>query len=162
MPSYSQPFRRGKLWFGNQVAIWTCVPEHLDSTKNTWDYLNRKGLCPHFLWDPYTGELIEGVSPDYTGTMHAGAGYSVAVMADPEDPFTQYPLEGSESLRGALKGLGVPEVWPKGPPGSYVAYKAVQRYFEPGHYSANQINPEWVGIGNIDVGRIHGTHAAGV
>jgi len=159
MHSFSPVFRRGRFHSGSKVAIWTAIPDHLDSTRNTWDYLNRRGRCPHFLWNPKTGDLIEGVKPEYSGTFFPGYGYAVAVMCDPEDPFTHYPLEGSESLCKALEGLGVPEVWPKGPPGLYVAYSALQRPLRPGHYSANQINPDWTGVGAIDIGRLHGANA---
>lgn len=160
MQSFSPAFLRGKPFSGNQVAVWTAVSEHLDSTRNTWDYLNRAGKCPHYLWNPRTGDLVTGVSHSYSGTLYPGTGYVVAVMADPKDPFTSYPLDGSVRLCEALSALGVPEVWPYGPPLSYGHPRASQRVFPPGHYSADQINPEWTGVGPIDIRRIHGTHSA--
>jgi hypothetical protein len=155
MPSFSPAFSRGKpREQGDLIALWFGVDTHLDSTRNTWDYLNRKGTVPHFLWHPSTGELVAGAPLDHTGTMWSGSyAVCVAVVCDPADPFTDYPLRGAESLCEALRSAGVPEVWPLGPPSSVVAPRAVRGRLEPGHYSIDQIGKA-PGIGAVDIARL--------
>lgn len=160
MPSFSPVFRKGKDSPVLPFAVWSAVSDHLDSTRNTWDFLNRVGKCPHFLWNPSTGEEIEGISLERRATFLPTSGIQIAVMADPEKPFTDAPVIIRGLIFKALESLGVPQVWPFGPPSLYGIQRKV---FEPslslGYYSANQLNPDWRGIGSIDVRKMYGTDA---
>jgi hypothetical protein len=155
MRSFSPAFSKGRPRLsGDLIALWFGVDVHLDSIRNTWEYLNRKGTVPHFLWHPSTGELVEGAPLDHTGTMWSGSyAVCVAVVCDPADPFTDHPLRGAESLCEALGSAGVPEVWPFGPPSSVAASRAVRGRLKPGHYSIDQIDKA-PGIGAVDIARL--------
>lgn len=166
MPSYSPVFSKGKPRVCLPIVIWFGVDAHLDSTRNTWDFLQRRGTLPHFLWNPSTGDVVEGVPLDHSGTMlRDSQGVTVAVICDPLNPFTDIPsmkgyLEGAEILAETFKALGVPDIWPLGPPSPREHPRAIQRPLWPGHYSADQIDSRLQGIGAIDVRRLHGSYAA--
>lgn len=154
MPSFSPIFNKGKQQKTPTVVIWTTVGEHLDSTRNTWDYLNKRDLTVHLLWNPATGDIVEGVPPNYQGTMFKVEGFKIAVIGDPLSPFTSAPLEGCELVCEAFNSLGVPSVWPKGPPSLTSPLRGIQGALKPGHYSADQINPDFRGVGPIDTRRL--------
>lgn len=159
MPSFSAAFRKGRSLPVSRFAVWIGVSDHLDSTRNTWDFLNRVGKVPHLLWNPKSGEVILGISLERQAHLVSTTGIQIGVICEPEKPFTDTPLEGSEIVCETMTNQGIPDVWPYGPPTLYGVYRGIQNPSEPGNYSANQINPEWTGIGPIDVRKIHGTHA---
>lgn len=135
------------------------MSDHPDSTLNQWNYLNRVGRVPHLLWNPQTGDVWAGVDPGYAGTVWPVVGViQVLAMAGPEDTLTGHPLHGSEVVAEALEEWGVPPLWPAGPAPFYGPLRAIQRA-SPGNYPAQYFNPEWEGLGQLDLRRIHGTHA---
>ena len=156
-------FRSGGFHEGRfPVCIWQVVSVHTDSTKNTFDYLNHMGHCPHFVWNPYTGEIIECLPLDQAGCLFTGQinrcgkpAIQTAVVGTREEPFTDSPLKGAEILFRALKDQGVPPLWPKGPPSLTDDSRAVYRGItEAGHYSVSQLHPGFLGIGSIDIRKL--------
>jgi hypothetical protein len=159
----SLAYRKGRQGEVRPFVVWSAVADHLDSTRNTWDFLNRSGKTPHLLWNPSTGEVLEGIPLDRQATYLPSSGVQLAVIADPSKPFTDMPLEGSEIVSKTLEPLGVPEVWPYGPPSlTSLLTNLFETSLAPGHYSANQLNGDWPGIGSIDIRRLHDrAYAAG-
>ncbi len=160
MPSYSLAFRRGKELPVNSFVVWTSVSDHLDSTRNTWDFLNRTGKVPHLLWNPRTGEVIDGIPLSRRATLLPSSGVQLGVICSTGDPFTKYPVNGWHLISERLEPLGIPEVWPNGPPSlSVQMLRSFEGSLQPGHYAANQINSDWTGIGPVDVRKINGADA---
>lgn len=147
----------------NPVCVWQVVAVHPDSVKFTFNYLNQMGHSPHFVWNPFNGDLIECIPLDEAGTLfsrsvnQAGSPLvQIAVVAERETPFTSSLLSGFEKLSEALKGVGVPSLWPKGPPTLTGHLRGVQRgSIAAGHYSIDQLDPSFFGTGPIDTGRLH-------
>lgn len=154
-----QVFRRGKPQTETPIALWGVVSDHLDSTLNQWNYLNRVGRVPHLLWNPLTDNVWEGVPISHAGTVWPVVGaVQVLIMASPEDSLTGHPLYGSETVAEALNDWGVPSLWPAGPAPFYGPLRGLQRA-KPGNYPAQYFNPEWEGLFGMDLRRIHGTYA---
>jgi hypothetical protein len=156
-------FRSGGSHLGkNPIAVWQVVSVHQDSIKNTFDYLNYLGHCPHYLWKPDTGEVLQCLDLDEAGRLFSKdinqGGYpciQIAVLGDRTKPFTDDPLNGGASIFKALKDRGVPEVWPKGPPSLKGGYTEVFRgTLEAGHYSVDQLDPAYLGVGQIDIRKL--------
>lgn len=163
MPSYSPVFRKGKTRIQEDlIALWFSVDAHLDSTLNTYEYLQRKGTLPHILWNPREGDVLFPVPMDHTGTIWGGSyAVCVAVVCTPAEPFTDMPLYGAESVLEALKFQGVPQVWPMGPPSFTEHHRTIHRHLKPGHYSIDQIDSKSQGVGAIDTAKLFraGAHA---
>jgi hypothetical protein len=156
-------FRNGGIHLGdNPICVWQVVSVHPDSVKNTFDYLNHLGHCPHFIWNPYTGESFQCLDLSEAGRLFSRevnqAGrpcVQVAVLADRQAPFTDGPLEGWQELSGALRDVGVPPVWPKGPPSAQGGPGETLRGSpEAGHYAVNQLDNRYLGVGSIDIRKL--------
>jgi hypothetical protein len=144
------------------VCVWQVVSVHPDSVRNTFSYLNQVGHCPHLIWDPVSGDMVFASTPYQAGSLFTPeinrAGhplFQIAVLGDREKPFTDTPLEGSEIVFKTLKRLGVPPVWPKGPPSlsghSTAVFSGIPA---AGHYSVDQLDAAFLGTGPIDIGRL--------
>jgi hypothetical protein len=144
------------------VCVWQVIEIHPDSVKNTFDYLNHIGRCPHLVWDPVSGDVIQGLPPYVAGSLFSQeinrAGkplIEVAVLGHRGDPFTDGPMKGYRWLFKALESWGVPQVWPKGPPPfaahSVNVFKGISA---AGHYSIDQLDSAFLGTGPIDIGRM--------
>lgn len=138
-----------------RFVVWSVCSVHPFSAVNTVDYLNRTHRTPHLVWDPFFGRILEVTPLDqqalYLSKEVKQDTIQVVVCADDQLPFTQQPMEGSESLLETFRRLGVPQVFPFGIPSRYVSSTAIRRPSEPGHYSADQLDPDLDGCGPIDV-----------
>ncbi len=154
-----QVFRRGKPQTEHPIALWGVVSDHVDSTLNQWNYLNRVGRVPHLLWNPSEDQLYEGVSPAYAGTVWpVSRVIQILVVANLDDPPPDMALEGAVAVAEALNDWGVPPVWPAGPAPFCGPLRALRKA-SPGNYPAKYFNPEWEGLGDLDMRRIHGAYA---
>lgn len=142
--------------------MWQVVSVHPDSARNTFDYLNQVGRCPHYVWDPVSGDLIQGIELYDAGCLYSKdinqAGrplVEIAVLGDRDRPFTDTPLKGYGTLFKALESVRVPQTWPKGPPSlpaqTVSVFKGITA---PGHYSIDQLDSSFLGTGPIDIGRL--------
>lgn len=161
--SFSPAFSKGKPRVQEDlVALWFGVDVHLDSIRNSYDYLQRKNTVPHILWHPEEGQVLFPVPMEYTGTMWGGDyAVCVAVICDPEVPFTSGPMAEAEVVLEALRFQGIPNRWPMGPPSFSEHHRTVHKRLKPGHYSIDQILQDARGVGSIDVHALFraGTHA---
>lgn len=161
--SFSPAFNKGKPRVQEDlIGLWFGVDVHLDSTRNTYEYLQRKGTLPHILWNPAEGEVVWPVPMDHTGTMWGGDyAVCVAVLCSPDEPFTSGPLREAQSVLEALRFQAVPERWPMGPPAWTEHHRTIHKRLKPGHYSIDQIDDDAQGVGSIDVQNLFraGAHA---
>lgn len=93
------------------------------------NYLRQEGYEPHLLWDPTTGQIgqflpanVSGYALEHpSGTTQTNREGSVCIQIEVADhgqtwDITSTPMKGWNSIRAWLALLGVPEVWPVGPP----------------------------------------------
>lgn len=163
MPSSFHAYRNGGEHGGTvPCVVWNVVTAHIDSALNTFEFLNNSGHCPHYIWDPVTGELINPIDTAHAGSMfdpqvnHGGRPLiQIGVVHSRDTPFTDTILCGFEILTETFKSLGIPSVWPKGPPALESYSEALWRGVnQSGHYAINQLTGDWAGIGNIDTRRL--------
>lgn len=169
MVSFSLGYRSDGEHLGSSpVAVWQVVAVHPDSARLTARYLDRVAHCPHFVWDPRSGEVIECVPLDRAARLfsreinRAGAPLIQVAVVGPRDVlFTDTPMRGAEILFKTLESSGVPEVWPMGPPTLQgLSEGRLGVSLAPGHYSIDQLDSSFLGIGPIDVRKMRYERAA--
>lgn len=91
-------------------------------------YLNRVGYQCHLIWNPVSGEIIQMIPSDragralrnLTGGVQTNRQGSVCtqieVVGRAVNPFTDGPMVGRETVLEWVRSLGIPDVWPAGPP----------------------------------------------
>jgi hypothetical protein len=143
------------------VACWNAYSVHHNSVRNTFDYLNRINRMPHYIWDPFNGDLFQCLSLDVAGRQYGrdinrggNPCIQVAVCAYGNLQITDTLCKGLGGLLETLRGLGVPDLFPLGVPSPYGrSYGLLRAFPEPGHYAGNQIDPSLDGIGRLNVHR---------
>lgn len=144
------------------VAVWNIETAHHSSIRNTIDFLNRLNRMSHFVWIPWVADPVQCLPLDVAGRQYSkeinrgGAPCIQITVCLPSggSRMTDYPCEGLGGLLETLRGLGVPDAFPLGPPSPYAASWGLLRAFPaPGHYAGNQVDPGLDGMGRVNVRR---------
>lgn len=145
----------GSMVGGPKRAIWHTTENdpHKTTAYTIAQYLNRVGYQVHIVWNPVTGEIVQMIGSDRAGrglrnesggvqTNREGAVcVQVEVVAHAKEPFTKYEMKGREAIISYLRSLGVPDVWPGGPPPASPGTKHVSNATwnsKGGHYGHSQ------------------------
>src|SRR5882757_8921669 len=145
----------GSMLGGPKRVIWHSTENDPNRTSayTIAEYLNRMGYQVHVIWNPVTGELIKMIPADRAGrglrnlaggieTNRGGdVCVQIEVVAHAATPFTQYEMKGLDRIMAWVRGLGVPDVWPGGPPPRYPGTAHVSTATwntKAGHYSHSQ------------------------
>lgn len=112
--------------------------------------LNMTGDQPHWIYHPITGETVQMTSESYRATAcHSPArAIVVVVVGSPEKGFTAFDCPSLGKLLGKLPRLSF---WAYGPPTGVPVRRTPNL---PGHYSGDQISPDYPGVGQIDIRRL--------
>jgi hypothetical protein len=164
----------GSMAGGPPRVIWHSTEN--DPTKTTAatiaDYLNRRGYQVHLVWNPVTGETIQMIPADRAGRGVQHTGYpetnrmgdvciQIETVAHAAQPFTRYEMKGLDSIMAWLRGLGVPDVWPGGPPPAADRTAHVSSTVwatKGGHYSHSQVpENDHDDPGAIDISKLFAT-----
>lgn len=146
----------GSMIGGPKRAVWhTTENDPKDTTaSNIADYLNRVGYQVHLVWNPVSGEIIQMIPADRAGRglRNADGGVQtnregdvcvqVEVVSYAAKPFTNGPMVGRERIVNWLRSLGIPDVWPDGPPpavGHESSRSTTKWVKKSGHYSHSQV-----------------------
>lgn len=131
-----------------------------------------QGFCPHLTWDPTTGRIVQHLPFDIAASTLAHKGdphtnrlgaIQIEVVGYARVPFTDGPCVGLDEIVALIDQLGVPRVWPAGPPLPYPqSYGAGNGQRDPwlwsnvpGWYAHSQIPGNDHGDpGPIDIARI--------
>lgn len=93
-------------------------------------YLERMGYCPHILWNPFTGEIIQYYpasvggralmynNQDGTACVQIEVFFTPGCIVDgvKYNTVAETPCVGLEGILEWTDSLGIPRVWPMGPP----------------------------------------------
>lgn len=145
----------GSMLGGPKRVIWHSTEN--DPTRTSAytiaEYLNRVGYQVHMVWNPVTGEIVQMIPADRAGrglrNLNGGVQTNregdvcvqIEVVAHASKPFTQYEMKGLDKIMKWVRGLGVPDVWPGGPPPKYPSTDHVSAAVwnsKAGHYSHSQ------------------------
>jgi hypothetical protein len=94
------------------------------------NYLQNQAYCPHIMWNPFTGYMEQYYPASQSARALAAWNQDGAACVQIETFFTpgcvvdgvrydtvaDTPLKGFDTLLRWLDGLGIPRVWPMGPP----------------------------------------------
>lgn len=140
-------------------VVWFTTEDYPDDTSALLvaQRFIRSGRTPHVVWHPGNGELLQILPADrknllYPRTRDASNAFLVAVVGRENTPFTD---DGCMNLHHIVKfteGLGVPRIWPLGPP--HIDSRPSAGISTPGHYGASQVDTRLHGPGAIDINRI--------
>jgi hypothetical protein len=153
----------GVMSGGPARAVW-----HITSNAHDWTFKNELGwftgggaaVAPHLLWEPFTGELAQffpassrslslqndgAVKTNRTGVyciqvetvFTAGETVGGKKYATVRDT----PCKGLDQIMAWLRSLGIPDVWPGGPPTAFARDTVPLATWlgEGGHYGHHQI-----------------------
>jgi hypothetical protein len=100
-------------------AIW--LSNGLDESYSaplTARYLNATYSPVHIVWDPSTGTVIQmlstAITAPYRAIPRAEREGSILIMAT--TPLTSRPLAGLDDIMTFIRGHGIPNIFPSGPP----------------------------------------------
>lgn len=164
----------GSLLGGPRRVVWHSTEN--DPTKTTAatiaHYLNRVGYQCHLVWNPVTGEIIQMIPADRAGRALGNApggietnrGGSLCVQIEvvgrAARPFTSSEMKGRSAIIEWLRGLGIPDVWPGGPPPAAPGTRHVSAATwknSSGHFSHSQVpENDHNDPGAIDIRRLFG------
>ncbi len=169
----------GSMTGGPKRVVWHSTENdpYKTTARTIADYLNRVGYQVHIVWNPVTGETIQCIPANRAGRglRNAAGGVQtnregdvcvqIEVVARAAHPFTQYEMKGLPEIMGWVRGLGVPDVWPGGPPPAAPGTRHVSAKVwtsQAGHYSHSQI-PEnnHNDPGAIDIKKLFGGGSQG-
>lgn len=164
----------GSMTGGPERVVWHSTENdpHKTTARTIANYLNRVGYQVHIVWNPVTGEVIQMIPADRAGRglRNASGGVQtnregdvcvqIEVVAHAAEPFTRHEMKGLDAIMSWVRRLGVPDVWPGGPPPASPGTRHVSARVwtrEAGHYSHSQV-PEnnHSDPGAIDIKRLFG------
>ncbi|MFC3299651.1 hypothetical protein FJV46_10750 [Arthrobacter agilis] len=158
-------------------GTWHITADRLDpvtmaqpARANVWNYLRNVGYCPHLLWDPFDGYLVQAYPADVGARALSRWNEDGAVNLQVEIYFspgvirggTQYlsvdqtPCTGLEEIVDWMESWGVPPVWPLGSPTWESTQDADVWNARAGHYGHIQVPGE----NHRDPGPMPGLRAA--
>ena len=164
----------GRLSGGAPRVVWhtTESDPHDTSALSVAHQLNNLDRQPHVVWNPLTGETVQMIPATLAArALHGGSGaepsregrlcIQIEVIGFADDPFTEGPLQGLDTIMRWLDSWSVPRRWPAGPPGrageTYgLSGRGSRRLWaQGGHFGHSQV-PEagHGGPGPIDVHKI--------
>lgn len=111
---------------------------------------------PHFTWDPSTGEIVQHIAlnraaralKNLSGGVQTNRDgvIQVEVIGYAVKPFTDGPLRCLEVLQGVWRRLGIPELFPAGPPlpyprsyGAANGQRSTATWARAGHFGHSQV-----------------------
>jgi hypothetical protein len=153
----------GAMSGGPARAVW-----HITSNATDWTFGRELGwftgggasVAPHLLWDPFTGEIAQFFPADSRSLSLQNAGdirvnRTGAYCVQIETVFTagetvggrryatvrDTPCKGLPGIMAWLRGLGIPDTWPGGPPASFARDTVPMDTWtgHGGHYGHHQI-----------------------
>lgn len=146
----------GSMLGGPVRVVWHSTEN--DPTKTSAatiaHYLNRVGYQCHLIWNPVSGEIIQMIPADRAGRALGNASggietnrggrivVQIEVVGRAAQPFTNGPMKGRGQIIAWLRGLGIPDVWPGGPPPAAPGTRHVSAATwknHSGHFSHSQI-----------------------
>jgi hypothetical protein len=172
----------GELRGGAPRVVWQTLETdpRLVSARSAAECLDRLGRCPHLVWNPLSGEIVQLIPVLRAGRGLGGRGGLIAASACPQadtasvntegrlcvqigvigsarDPFTSGPMTGVDLILTWLDTWRIPRSWPAGPPAAH-AYEHGPRsrrlWARGGHFGGSQVPDCYAaGPGAIDIER---------
>lgn len=162
---------------GAPRAVWTVTgsdPRAWSAREEALRMLDG-GRTSHLVWNPLTGEVAQTLAATRRGRLELGCtrlngvrldhGHEgrvclvVAVVASPEEPFTDGPMCGLEPILAWLDSWGIARVWPAGRPGtgSRTTEGGARLWARGGHFGHDQVPGSCSkGPGRLDTARLLG------
>jgi hypothetical protein len=138
------------------------------SVRSLAQRLDKQNRAAHLIWDPGSGEMVQLLPVMRAGRLLCGdvgregrICVQIMVIGRAQDPFTDGPMVGLDSIMPWLDAWGVSRRWPAGPPlpspQSYHSGRHRRPWARGGHFGCSQV-PETTGPdpGGVDVRRITG------
>lgn len=117
-------------------AVWHITWDALseDGSQPDFDavanYLKRMAYCPHLMWDPWTGRVVQfypasvggralnAWNEDGSANIQIEVFFSPGAVRDGKryDTVAETPCVGLDKILAWLDGFGIPRVWPMGAP----------------------------------------------
>lgn len=141
-------------------AVWAISgddPEKV-SASQVAQRMNIRMTQPHLVWNPADGEVVQMIEPGrenrFVFSPSLRRTFVVLVVGRENPVFTDYPEQHLQELLTHIPRT-VPDDWPMGPPTTLrLAFKGVLS--KPGHYTADQLWPNALPAGPIDIRRMAG------
>lgn len=144
-------------------ATWHITADRLDANGvqppfgNVSAYLERVGFCPHLMWDPFTGAVVQYYpanvgaraltrwNGDGAVNIQIEAYFAYGVNRDGRKwgSVAETPCRGLDGILAWLDSWGIPRVWPAGAPqlsGNVQDANIWNR--QAGHYGHSQVPGE--------------------
>lgn len=104
----------------------------------TANYLNASARPPHLIWDPLDGSLVQLIQADrkgrYAPLQARTEAIQIVAVSPPGQPFTSGPCVGLDLIMEWLRSLGIPDIFPLGPPTG----KPREPILQAGHYALSE------------------------
>lgn len=144
-------------------ATWHITADRLDDNgnqppmDNVGKYLENVAYCPHIMWDPFTGRMIQYYPADVgaraltrwneDGVHNVQVEIYFAYGTNREgkrwNSVAETPCKGFGDLLNWMDSLGIPRVWPMGPPVKDRNVQSNQIWnAQAGHYGHSQVPGE--------------------
>jgi hypothetical protein len=160
----------GAMKGGAPRAVWLTneADPRTVSARSVAHSLEHRDGGVHLIWNPTSGEIVQMLPATRAGRLLNGETgregrvcVQVMVIGRAQDPFTDGPLIGLDSILKWLDGWGVTRRWPAGPPlpspQSYHAGRSRRPWARGGHFGCSQVpgatSPD---PGGVDIRRITG------
>ncbi len=160
----------GAMKGGAPRAVWLTneVDPRAVSARSVAQTLDRQDRGAHLIWHPGFGDIIQMLPITRAGRLLNGevgregrVCVQIMVIGRAQEPFTDGPLIGVDSIIIWLDGWGVRRRWPAGPPlpspQSYHSGRGRRSWARGGHFGCSQV-PESTtpDPGAIDIRRVTG------
>jgi hypothetical protein len=139
-------------------AVWAISgddPEKV-SAHQVAQRMNIRMTQPHLVWNPADGELVTMMGADRENRFLLSPSlrrtFSILVVGQESPVFTDYPEQHLMELLTHIPE-SISNDWPLGPPTTLrLAFKGVLS--KPGHYTADQLWPNALPAGPVDIRRM--------
>jgi hypothetical protein len=130
--------------------------------------MQENGCAAHVVWNPLSGEIVQ-TTPATRAALTHGCGTTregricvqIVVIGLLDEPFTNGPLHGLETILAWLDSWHVARNWPAGPPlpppQARQSTRSHRVWARGGHFGASQMpDIHGIGPGGIDITKITG------